>query len=95
MRFEYNRLKYIRVQRRMNIKIARAFCTISSEALCILAGTTPIIIRTEEASKQYFFRKGKGTLTQPIDLQMELKNWPHAADVAAFMKVKKYDDKTI
>jgi len=46
MRFKYNRLKYIRVQRLMNIKIAKAFRTTSSKALCILAGTTPIIIRT-------------------------------------------------
>jgi len=43
----------------MNIKIAKAFRTTSSEALCILAGTTPIIVRTEEAVKQYFLRKGK------------------------------------
>ena len=46
MKYEYNRLKYIRVQRLINIKIAKAFCTTSSEALCILAGTTPIILRT-------------------------------------------------
>ena len=26
---------------------------------------------------------------------MELKNWPHLADVAAFIDVKEYDDKTI
>ena len=46
MRFKFNRLKYSRVQRLMNIKIAKAFRTTSSKALCILAGTTPIIIRT-------------------------------------------------
>jgi ribonuclease HI len=95
MRFEYNRLKYIREQRLMNIKIAKAFRTISSEALCILAGTTAIIIRTEEATKQYFPRKGKGALTQSVDLEVELKNWPHPADVAAFNEVKEYDDKPI
>jgi hypothetical protein len=39
-----------------------------------LAGTTAIIIRTEEAAKQYFLRKGKGALTQSIDLEVELKN---------------------
>jgi hypothetical protein len=44
MKFEYNRL--------MNIKIAKAFRTTSSEALGILAGMTPIIIRTKEAVKQ-------------------------------------------
>jgi len=43
-KFDYNKLKYIRVQRLMNIRIPKAFRTTSSEALCILAGTTPIII---------------------------------------------------
>jgi len=95
MRFEYNRLKYIRVQRLMNIKTAKAFRTTSSEALCILAGTTPIIIRTEEAAKQHFLRRGKGALTQSIDQEVELKNWPHPAGVAAFIEVKEYDDKTM
>jgi len=45
--FKYNKLKYIRVQSLMHIRIAKAFRTTSSEALCILAGTTPIIIKTE------------------------------------------------
>jgi len=73
MRFEYNRLDYIRIQRLMNIKIAKAFRTTPTEAFCMLAGTTPIIIRTEEAVKQYFLRKGKVTLTQSIDLEVERK----------------------
>ena len=73
MRFEYNRIKYVRVKRIMNIKIAKAFRTTSSEALCVLVGTTPIIIRTEEAVKQYFLRNGKGT--QSIDPAVEPKNW--------------------
>jgi len=33
MRFEYNSVKYIRAQRVMKIKIAKAFRTTSSEAL--------------------------------------------------------------
>jgi hypothetical protein len=41
MKYEHNRHKYIRVLRLLNIKIAKAFRTTSSEALCILAGTTP------------------------------------------------------
>jgi hypothetical protein len=77
----------------MNIEIAKAFRTTSSEALRILAGTTPIIIRMEEAAKQYFLRKGKEGLTQSIDLEVELKIWPHPADVPAFIEVKEYDDK--
>jgi ribonuclease HI len=95
MKFEYNRLKYTRVQRLMNIKIAKAFHTTSSEALCILAGTTPIIIRTEEVVKQYSLKKGKGAPNQTIDLDMELKNWPHPADAAAIIEVKGSKDQTI
>ena len=54
MRFEYNRIKYVIVQSLMNIKISKAFRNTSSEALCVLDETTPIIIRTGEAVKQYF-----------------------------------------
>jgi len=93
MRFEYNRIKYIRVQRLTNIKIAKTFRTTSSEALCILAGKTPIIIRTGEAVKQYFLRKRN--LTQSIDLEVEPKNWPHPAEVAAFIVGKEYGKETI
>jgi hypothetical protein len=51
MWFEYNRIKYVRVQRIMNLKTAKLFRTASSEAFCIQPGTTPTIIRTEEAVK--------------------------------------------
>ena len=57
-KFDYNKLKYITVQRLVNIGTDKAFRT-SSEALCILAGTTPIIIKTEEVVKQYNIRKRK------------------------------------
>ena len=51
MRFEYNRIKYVTVQSLMNIILSEAFRTTLSEALCVLAETTPIIIRTGEAVK--------------------------------------------
>jgi len=79
----------------MNIKIATAFRTTSTEAFCMLARTTPIIIRTEEAVKQYFLRKRKAALTQSIDLEVERNNWPHPADVVEIIEVKESDDKTI
>jgi hypothetical protein len=52
MKYAHNKLKYIRVQRLMNIRMAKAFCTASSKALCIVTGMTPIIIKTEVAVKQ-------------------------------------------
>jgi ribosomal protein L5 len=63
MKHKYNRQKYIKVQQLMNVRMAKAFHTTSSEALCILTGMTPIIIKTEEAVKQYNIRKGKGSQT--------------------------------
>jgi ribosomal protein L5 len=63
MKYEHNRLKHIRVQHLINIRMAKAYCTTSSEALCILTGMNPIIIRTKEAVKQYSIRKGKGSQT--------------------------------
>jgi ribonuclease HI len=65
----------------------------SSEALCILTGMTPIIIKTEEAVKQYNSTKGKGSQTQLIDREVELRSWPHLADVK-ITEVKEYKEQT-
>ena len=59
----------------MNIRIAKAFRTTSSEALCILAGTNPIIIKIDVVVKQYNIRRGKGSQKQLIDRELVLKNW--------------------
>jgi hypothetical protein len=40
MKYEPNRQKYIRVQRLINIRMAKAYRTMSSEALYILMGMT-------------------------------------------------------
>jgi len=61
IKFGYNRLKYIRVQRLMNIKTAKAFRTTSSEALCILAGTTPSLLEWNRRLSSTLLEKGKGT----------------------------------
>ena len=45
--------KLVRVQRLINIKIAKPYRTVSNEALCILKGLTPIAIKTEEAALFY------------------------------------------
>jgi len=53
MDFEHNRQKYIRVQHLINIRMAKASRTTSSEALCRLTGMTPIIIKLEEKTAHY------------------------------------------
>jgi hypothetical protein len=42
---------------------------------------TPIIIKTEDAVKQYNITKRKCSQTQLINREVELKNWPRPADV--------------
>jgi hypothetical protein len=74
----------------MNVRMAKAFRTTSSEALCLLAGMTPILIKTEEAVKQYNIGKGKGSQTQLIDREVELKNSPHPADAVKIIEAKEY-----
>jgi len=56
MKYEHNRQNYVRVQRLINLKMARAYLTTSNEVLCILTGTTPIILKLEEVVKEYTFR---------------------------------------
>jgi hypothetical protein len=85
----------MRVQRLNNIIIAKAFRTTSSGAFCVLVGMVPIIIRLQEAVKQYTLRQGKGDLTQLIDREVELKKRPHPADAAAIIEVREYEYQTI
>ena len=40
-----HKAKLIRVQRLINIKVAKAYQTVSNEALCIITGLTPITIK--------------------------------------------------
>ena len=58
MKFGCNRLKYIRVQRLMNIKIAKAFRTTSSEALCILVGTTLSLLELKRRLSSTLLERG-------------------------------------
>jgi len=78
MRFEYNRLKYIRAQRLINIKIAKAFHTASNEALCTLTGITPVVIKVEEAAKLYNITRNRQTYE--IDHKAQPKDWLQPAD---------------
>jgi hypothetical protein len=49
--------KLVRVQRLINIRIAKAYHTVSNEAPCLLTGLTPIAIKIDEASQFYQLTK--------------------------------------
>jgi len=95
LRYDFNRRKYTRVQRLMNLLIAKAYRTTSSEALCILAGTTPITIKAEEAAKRYDVWKGHRSNTQKIDREVKLNRWPHPAEFENIVETDGSNDHTI
>ena len=64
---EFNELKYIRVQRLINIRIEKAYRTTSSEALCILTGLTPVTIKITKAAHLYDIINGRQTWNYRID----------------------------
>ena len=71
------------MQRLINIKIAKAYRTVSNEALCILTGMTRITIKIE-AAQIYQLTKGntKGEEVQ-VETHMEVKHWQHPAETVA------------
>ena len=81
MKYQQNRQKYIRLQHLINIRMAKAYRTTSSEALCLLTGMSPIIIKLEEVVKRYNIRRKSGNRTLELDHDVVLKYWLHPADV--------------
>ena len=71
-----NLKKYHQVQRMMNIKIAKAFRTLSYEASCALAGVRPIRLAIEEKVRTY-----KATHNIEYDAPLEVRYWPHPAEI--------------
>jgi hypothetical protein len=53
--------KILRIQRPINIRIAKAYRTVSNEALCVITGLMSINIKIEEAAKLYELTKAEGT----------------------------------
>ena len=74
-----NLKKYQRVQRLINIKIAKAFKTISYEASCVMASVPPIGITVQEKIMIYKATHGEKNL-ESYDAPLELNKWPHPAE---------------
>ena len=86
------RSKLIRIQRLINIKIAKAYRTVSNEALCVITGLMPINIKIEETVKYYEYVKGNGNL---FDREMEAKYWTHPADTVKINEAQEDRKQTI
>ena len=89
MEKESYKSKLIRVQRLINIKIAKVYRTVSHEALCILTGMTPIDIKIEEAVQIYYTTRGNINDKIHFERDTSVRKWQHPAD--AFIRVLKED----
>ena len=62
----------------MNIKISKAYRTVSYEASCILSGQMPIIIKLREITSLHATKRRSAT-TGIYDAPIQVKNWTHPA----------------
>jgi len=79
MKIESYKSKLIRVQRIINIQVAKAYRTVSNEALCILTEMTPIAIKIEETAQLYQHTINTNKEAK-VDTNMGVKHWQHPAD---------------
>jgi hypothetical protein len=71
--------KITRVQRLINIKVAKAYRTISNDTLCIITGLTPIHIKLKETAERYKIVSGNRRKNAVIDHDKPPKQWLHPA----------------
>jgi hypothetical protein len=95
MKYEHNRQKYIRVQRLINLKMARAYQIPSSEALCILTGMIPITLKLKETVTQCTFRYTQQQQTINLDQDVEYRHLPHPAKAISIEETQSHEDATI
>jgi len=55
--------KLIRIQRLINIRIAKAYRTVSNEALCVITGIKPIHIKIEQENITKLQKEGESSVT--------------------------------
>jgi hypothetical protein len=80
---ECNKVKYVRIQRIISLRIAKAYRTISHEALSVLTGITPIHIKAQDVATQYNITTGTSTQKYQIDKAENPRNWLHSADIVS------------
>jgi len=77
----------------MNIKIPKAYCTTSNDALYILTGNAPAELKTEEAANLYKITKDRQN--QLLDQETEHQDWTHSADTVRITEQNETMEHTI
>jgi hypothetical protein len=80
MKKEKYKNKVSRVQRLINIKMAKAYRTVSSEALCVITGMSPVHLKIEQAAELYLHTRSHIKGTEQLDNNKEARFWQHPAE---------------
>ena len=72
--------KIARVQRLINIKMANAYRKVSSEALCVVTGMTPIHFKIKQAAEFYLHTRSNIKDREQFDNNKEARFWQHPAE---------------
>ena len=78
---KYNTGNYVKVQRLISLRIAKAYRTIFHEALCILTGLTPITIKGEDVATLYNITTGRNKIKYQTDKEENPSSWLHPAEM--------------
>jgi len=77
-----------RVQRLINIKIAKAYRTISFETSCMMAGVPPIGIVIEEKARLYKIKHNAERFEYEWEIPLPVKEWHHPAWHLNIMEIR-------
>ena len=86
----YNLRKLKRVQRLINIRIARSFRTASYEALCIVTGLTPIAFKIQEVVRLHHVKRTNRYGDLSVDHNTPYEKWTHPAERVEIKNAKDY-----
>jgi hypothetical protein len=71
----------------INIKIAKAYRTISFDASCMMAGVPPIGIVIEEKARLYKIKHNAERSEYERNIPLPVKEWPHPARRLKIMEI--------
>ena len=89
------KIKLTRVQRLINIWIAKSYRTVSNETLCMITGLTPIDFKIEETTQFFQITKGNKKEEEQIDYDTSTKHWLQPAASLTILEDCNEDDSTI
>jgi len=82
LRKENHKARLLKVQRLINIKMTKAYRTVSNEAHCVLTGMMPLDIKIDQEAQLYQLTKGTAKDKTQIDKDMVVRYCQHPAEAS-------------